>query len=507
MTKKKKDWFKLKFYPHIGLRLSHIDRIWISSYVKDKQKISSHAFYPFIHQTIKSRKFRRAKHKDGSRSKLRIPSTKIREIFYANHLDSNVYSYYAKIIQKKYEKYITENNFSECVTAYRQIPVNPKNQYSRNKCNIDFAKDIFTYIKNQSPNNLVAITFDITSFFDNLNHKELKKKWRIVIGSGSDLPEDHYNVFRNITKFSYVNERSLFEYFKDKIYIERKPDVIKTKQIAKSKYLKNQRAIAYCLTEDIKKIRQNNLIKNNKYIIKEDGSKELRQKGIPQGSPISALLANLYLIDFDKEANEWIKSINGIYQRYSDDMVIVCDAKHQDSVIDKIKILIENSKLEIQESKTQVFNFNYSTKDKRYFCSEYNLETKANNDNYNFEYLGFQFDGKFTLLKNASLANYYRKMKKSFKRTEFYTYHNRTKTKGEVFKSKLYKRFTHLGATRRFIWKRDKNHTDRFIKSEAYDWGNYLTYAKMAQRIMPENKIRNQIKGHWKIFHDLLKKI
>lgn len=42
-------------------------------------------------------------------------------------------------------------------------------------------------------------------------------------------------------------------------------------------------------------------------------------------------------------------------------------------------------------------------------------------------------------------------------------------------------------------------------KNFKYDWGNYLTYAKMAARLMPDNKIRNQIKRAWDILNLLIK--
>ena len=76
--KKNKDWFRLKRYPHIGLQLEPKDRAWIEPYVKDKDAIASHAFYPFIHRQLKVRKFRKEICHDGTRSKLRKPTTKER---------------------------------------------------------------------------------------------------------------------------------------------------------------------------------------------------------------------------------------------------------------------------------------------------------------------------------------------------------------------------------------------------------------------------------------------
>ena len=45
--------------------------------------------------------------------------------------------------------------------------------------------------------------------------------------------------------------------------------------------------------------------------------------GIPQGSPISALLANVYMLDIDKKIYEIVTGHNGMYMRYSDDFIII----------------------------------------------------------------------------------------------------------------------------------------------------------------------------------------
>ena len=504
---KKKDWFRLKQYPHIGLPHSTSDRKWIEDYVKDKSKIEKHAFFPFIHRKLNVRRFRKEIFLDGTRSKLRKPSSKPREIYYSNHLDSNIYSYYAQKLSKEYENRLSDYGLDECITGYRRIKVEPINSEVRNKCNIDFANDIFSYIKCSGINELVAITFDIKSFFDNLNHKKLKKYWRLVINSGLDLPRDHYNVFRNITKFSYVEEHELFSEFKSKILVKREPDIIKKIEVSKICYMRNKRAIAFCKNENIEILRQKKLIKANKYIYDKITKEKtgIRDSGIPQGSPLSSVLANIYLIDFDKSVNNLLTNIGGIYRRYSDDMVAICKLEHEKDVIGFFLNTINEYCLEMQESKTKVFHFKFDVNKNRYYSYEKNLKTNKLQDNTNFEYLGFQFDGHCTLLKSSSIARFYRKMKQNISIGKFHSLHNRTKTKGELFKSRLYKKFTYRGSSRRRIYIRDKKQSDRFILSHKYDWGNFLTYAKLAASIIPENKITGQIKRHWGIFHKLIK--
>jgi len=60
-----------------------------------------------------------------------------------------------------------------------------------------------------------------------------------------------------------------------------------------------------------------------------DGSESLSEVnlktyGIPQGSPISDLLANVYLLEFDKSVRARVDALLGSYFRYSDDILIVC---------------------------------------------------------------------------------------------------------------------------------------------------------------------------------------
>jgi hypothetical protein len=505
--KKGKDWFRLKRYPHIGLQLEPKDRAWIEPYVRNKGAVASHAFYPFIHRQLKVRKFRREICHDGTRSKLRKPTTKEREIYFSNHLDSNVFSYSSELLSKHYEINVNEIGISDCITAYRRIKLDPLNEKSRNKCNVDFANDVFSFIKCSQGNDLVAITFDIKSFFDNLNHKYLKQNWKTVIKSGADLPPDHYNVFRNITKFSYIEENELFKEFKEKIIVERQPKSFKEIRIKRKNYLRNKRAVAYCSKENIDSLRKKGYIKANKYIYESGEKIKLRDKGIPQGSPISATLANVYMLDFDQRANSLLKSLGGLYQRYSDDMVAICPIENEDVVIKHFLTSIKDCFLEIQMSKTQVFHFLYNQNLNRHQCKEKNLKTKKTQDNTLFEYLGFQFDGYYTLIKNSSISGYYRKMSRSFARSRFYTYHNKTSTKGKVFKSRLYKKYTHIGAERRRIYQRHPNKSNVFILSHRYDWGNFITYARLAKKTIPDNKIGGQIRRHWKIFHRLMKGI
>ena len=58
-----------------------------------------------------------------------------------------------------------------------------------------------------------------------------------------------------------------------------------------------------------------------------------------------------------------------------------------------------------------------------------------------------------------------------------------------IYKRKIYKSKSYLGAKRKEI-------------NGKVSWGNYISYARNAAKIMNEKGIINQIKNHWKIINN-----
>ena len=275
------------------------------------------------------------------------------------------------------------------------------------------------------------------------------------------------------------------------------------KELRVEYYLRNQNAIAYCELKDLKKIRANGLIRANKV---DQDSKRLRDFGICQGSPISATLANIYMLEFDEFMNLYISNMQGIYRRYSDDMVVICSQQYRDKILDIFEKQIKNlTKLEIQTDKTQVFHFK-----KQYnqlIClQEFNGIINANSSKRKFEYLGFSFDGKNVYLKTTALAKYYRKMKKGVKRSAYYTYRIDNDTQGEMFVKRLYHRYSYIGAKPTKSFYRVKGTTNQWVELKTNNWGNFIGYAQKASRRLKGNKIKYQIKNHWKNLDKEIKK-
>lgn len=493
-----KDWFKIKRYPHIGLPLSNDDRNWVEKYVKDKEKIATHAFFPFIHREMETRKFRK-QYDPSTDKRINLGKRKVgfkkRQIFYANHLDSNIYSYYSQQLNNLYDVELKKRHIENVVIAYRNLHHPNKN---RGMNNVDFAEEVFSFIRKKSNDKLIAVTFDIKNFFDNLNHNRIKKEWKKLLGCDS-LPSDHYNIFKNITHFSYIDIYDLFEEFKNEL-LRMNHSILEKTPVSELRYMRDKEIIAFCDLKDFnKRIRQKNLIKSNKKEKQQNGCLVLRKQGVPQGSPISAFLANLYLIEFDSLINNLVTNKGGLYRRYSDDIVIVCN--HEDGKNFREFILKEIQKfdLEIQKEKTNTFLF--QRKENRYYCSK-QLPNGDLNPNKRFSYLGFEFDGKCVYIKSASLSKFYRKMNHAISIGAFYSVHSQYKQdKGKLFRRRLYKRFSYRGAKRKIIWQQDG---DKWIKKYKHDWGNYITYANMAHFNMKNSKIRHQISRHWKNLNTLI---
>ena len=489
---KEKDWFKDRGYPHFTNRTPISQKKIIENYVRNKSKVAKHSFSPLIFKEIIQRRYKisnffdvqRRSHKKIENDNV-VSNAKVREILYATHIDAHIYSYYTKLLSEKYEIYLNENlEISNSISAYRQIRTLCDTKY---KNNVHFAKDIFDEIRARQ--NCVALSFDIENFFPTLNHTLLKSIWCKMLGCKA-LPKDHYNIFKAVTNFSYVKLDDL----------KCENGQLDEKQLARLKKLGKS-----TFFESIK-----DLIKSGTIIHKnQKKNKEGKIMGIPQGLPISAALANIYMLPFDEMIiDELSEKQNIFYRRYSDDIVILCQEDQIKLVEDFVKHEIEKINLSISIPKTEVTVFRLEGN--RLQC--YRQQNSNLKKDVPLNYLGFEFYGYQTLLKSKNLAAFYRDMKATIRRKSMRV--DRIKDKylldaAPLFKRKIYRLYSFKGEQSRMLPAKKVQFIDgkRIVsKFERKYRGNYIRYAYRAADEMEAPEIKRQIRKHWKILQATIRR-
>ncbi|WP_373331490.1 reverse transcriptase domain-containing protein [Salmonirosea aquatica] len=374
-------------------------------------------------------------------------------------------------LKKVYDSNKLLNN---SVIGYRKIKTNDSTK--RGKCNIDFAFEVFDYIKEHKSQNISVLCLDIEKFFDSIDPQILKRSWVNLLNLKT-LPDHHYAVFKAITRASYIDLEKLLKihpYF----------------DIKKLKYFKNSNKNSlFEKWDDLRKL-------NDKYKIIHRYNGKLK-KGIPQGTPISAALSNLYFLEVDIDLSNFVNTCNGIYRRYSDDILIVCETKNLSKIKDYIHDAIEKKlNLKIQKTKTQESYLFRQTVD-----SKWNLETfhyRTHLKKSVISYLGFDFDGEYIRVRNSSISNFYKKIRRRTHYARLSKKINKMSIKAKdewIFRRSLFKSSSHLGVN----LKKKRSTSKR---------GNYIAYLYNAANRLPETnrqKIISQIRNHWKIIYKSIK--
>lgn len=359
-----------KKYAHFDNRVSLAnDAVW--RYVTDPARVAKHGFYPFIQKMQRTCKYDKHKPKADSVTK------KDRPLCYAAHIDDLIFRYYALRLNKQYNARVLKDGLDDAAIAYRTN--------HPGEDNITFAKRAIDFIKDSG--DCYVIIGDFKSFFDTLNHSYLKERLCDLL-CVKKLPDDYYAVFRNITKFSTWDFETLICMFNNNDF--------SAKGIRKF----NERPRVMSPAE----------FKANKDLIVSN-----EQCGIPQGSAISGILANIYMLDADKKINDCVKKSGGLYMRYCDDFIVVLP--HTSAIgysefynwIMKYIASLEGDKtkggLTLSPDKTKSFHY----------CD--GVLTRCDNDENSrkktlMDYLGFTFDGKEVLIRDRAFTKYYNRMYK-----------------------------------------------------------------------------------------------
>ncbi|HDL6015845.1 TPA: group II intron reverse transcriptase domain-containing protein, partial [Mannheimia haemolytica] len=349
-----------------------------------------------------------------------------------------IFSYYAYLLNEKYENLLKNKYYilDDSILAFRKL----------NKSNIDFARIAFDSIR--SAQNCTVLGLDISKFFDHIDHKILKDMWCKVLGVPS-LPEDHHSVFKAITKFVKVDRDTVFEFFNISLHNPRKNG--------------KNRICSPREFREYRKLKKPDLFNDNPAFFINKG-----QKGIPQGSPISALLSNIYMLEFDVLVKEKIMECKGSYFRYCDDILCIIPNEYEEFILDYITGEIKSKlKLEINKDKTEVVKFQYCNRTKK-IINEKKLQ-----------YLGFILHNNSISIRSSAFTRYSNKMKRGVslaKQTQ--GKYNRIRIRRGVaikgiYKRKLFSKYSHFGKS------------------------NFISYGKRAYSSMDSKVIKNQLKPLW----------
>lgn len=399
---------KLKHYPHFDAVLG---KKKIAALIENPGRVSSHPFHPFLFFEEKFKPFR--------------PSgkpIKIRPIRYACRADSYIYSRYRHKLATEYEELLKSSGLNESILAYRHIPTVEGG--TKGKSNIEFAKEVFDTIREVG--NCVVVTADISSYFDSIDHDKLKTMWGRLIGK-AHLPPDHYAVFKSLTAYTDVDYKELCRelgFFGEKRTLWGKRDG----------YLlgKKEMPTQLCSNSEFREI-----LRKRKLAKKPILNKNNKPYGIPQGAPMSDVLANSYLFDFDVKVLDYVKKRKGFYFRYSDDLLLIIPgaqkkiAKYAERFLIK-EIEKTGSEIRIQPKKCASLIYKNKKAGQRFKSISKKPILKKNGKPKRFksgkkkgkkqttlkmrnglEYLGFRYDGQKVYLRDKTVSNFYRKLKRN----------------------------------------------------------------------------------------------
>lgn len=376
----------LKRYPHFDQILKPDE---IVALVTDPKRVAANSFFPLLRYTKRWQPFRREKG-----SKAPKPKAKDRPIRYASRRDSYIFAYYRHVLSGPYEVELSRLGISHCPIAYRRIPTTADGR--RGKCNIQFAREAFDRIHKLG--NCSAIAVDISSYFESIDHERLKTLWCRLLGVRR-LSADHFAVFKNIAKYRVVDRVKAYERLG--FYGVRSAT---TSGHPIYGYLTPYDEIPTQLCSP-HEFRQKILGENGEYDSLVEPN--IEPFGIPQGAPISDLLANLYLIDFDVEMNELAVSLGGSYVRYSDDILLVLPVS-----VEKAQEIMAELPTRIRQHGDQLVIKPEKSSLVRYTQNGDAQETEliAGKGRNGLEYLGFRYDGQSIFLRDSTMSNLYRKV-------------------------------------------------------------------------------------------------
>lgn len=384
-SKNKHPWYKRKGYLHFDKALGRQEA---EAYVTKPQNIIKHKYSPLIHYGKVSRKVSRNKETEklykagmGPKPHLQVKS-KTRNIFYTSHVDGYIYSYYAHSLQNAYERFLIDHHLTDNVIAYRAVKKN-----GIKFCNSHFAHEAFDFVR--STKGCHVLCFDISKFFDRLSPAILKKKWEQILNKDR-LPDDHFSVYSSLINFHYVDELDLVRSFRNRF--KKNP-----RQHALIKESGGSLQNRICDYKELRQITEKYKERKEQFI---KSGKVADVIGVPQGTAISGLLSNIFMIDFDLGIKKKIEELGGFYRRYSDDIFLVVPPTVS---FEEINQFVTNQLAKSCGDDVKVNND--KTEKNTYQQTKSGLFEVVNEKGKSrIQYLGFHFDGQNVYIRNSSIS-------------------------------------------------------------------------------------------------------
>lgn len=395
-------------------------------------RVAQNPFLPFL-------RFQLSEIRPSARRWRRIKS---RDISIASHRDSHIFAYYARELGAAYEDWLLRNQLGRSVLAFR--PGSDSGGGLRAKCNIHFARHAFRQIRRMGSCQVIGA--DVRSFFDRIPHAVIKDQWAKTLGVHR-LSDDHYAVFRNLTRYSWVDREAA------RVALG----------ISKAAMIRDR---PLPLTDPVgfrKVVRGGGLVHRNSLAL-----------GIPQGAPISATVSNIVMREFDLVVSERARSVGGFYLRYCDDILVAIQGTPNDAndfvtyLEDLLGTMLE---LQIAPEKTEVHSYSSGRL------------TRSGKQSW-LQYLGFMFNGTRVLLRPKTLSRFHRRMESAvWLARASASKANRLRAQNglpptPLRKKGLYERYSHLGAGRK-------------------GRGNFVGYGLRAARIIGDEGLRRQVARQW----------
>jgi RNA-directed DNA polymerase len=149
--------------------------------------------------------------------------------------------------------------------------------------------------------------------------------------------------------------------------------------------------------------------------------------GIPQGTPISSVFSNLYMVDLDLKMVALCERRGALYQRYSDDILILCNSADESLITSTFALHLKEHRLSLND-KSERAVFDPSTPE-------------------TFQYLGFNISPDGAVIRPGSLARQWRKARRSIARTKkIGAAAVASGAASKIFTKKLRKRFYPVGS-------------------------------------------------------------